>query len=364
MGKKIIFTKEQEKEIIRLYKREFKNPTEIGKVFNCSIQPIHRILREKNIDKSTSSRRKELYCIGKMSSWNKGLTKETDERIRKASKKQSEDKKRLFKEGKLNIWNKGLTKEDPRVAKYCNSEGFKKNQFKKGMKSFLKGLNKENSEIIRKASLKQSETKKRLYAEGKLVPHNKGKPSLVGEKNPMYGRENKWGEHTEETKQILREKNLGKKIPIEQSKKHSKYMKKIIEEGKFKCFGHGYNPSFPLEKNGCWLGGKSFEPYTLDFNKKFKEFIRQRDNLSCLKCNMFQEDHIKLYKRKLICHHIDYLKENTFPENCCALCVRCNAEVNFNRPHWTKFFQSLLSERYGYKYSNGEIILNLENVLK
>ena len=35
-------------------------------------------------------------------------------------------------------------------------------------------------------------------------------------------------------------------------------------------------------------------------------------------------------------------------------------EVNANRLHWTKFFQSLLSEKYGYKYGNNqEVILNI-----
>ena len=63
----------------------------------------------------------------------------------------------------------------------------------------------------------------------------------------------------------------------------------------------------------------------------------------------------------LLVHHINYDKLLTIPENCCALCMRCNLEVNKNRSHWTKFFQSLLSEKYGYKYSEqGEIILNLK----
>jgi len=34
-------------------------------------------------------------------------------------------------------------------------------------------------------------------------------------------------------------------------------------------------------------------------------------------------------------------------------------KVNFNRLHWIKFFQSLLSERYGYQYNEGSIILNI-----
>jgi hypothetical protein len=116
-----------------------------------------------------------------------------------------------------------------------------------------------------------------------------------------------------------------------------------------------------LEKNPNWSGGKSFEPYTTDFNNRFKEAIRMRDTFLCLKCGMREEDSLFLFKRKLHIHHIDYIKENTIKENCCTLCQRCNSEVNINRVSWTKFFQSLLSEKYGYKYSeNGEIIINLE----
>lgn len=63
-------------------------------------------------------------------SWNNGLTKETDDRVKKCSEKLkgqkkeklSETRKRLFKEGKLKNWNDGLTKEtDKRVEKNANS---------------------------------------------------------------------------------------------------------------------------------------------------------------------------------------------------------------------------------------------------
>lgn len=114
------------------------------------------------------------------------------------------------------------------------------------------------------------------------------------------------------------------------------------------------------ENNPNWLGGKSFEPYTKEFTQSFKLAIRQRDGFMCIKCGMREEDVKILFKRKLICHHIDYIKENTFKENCCALCLRCNTEVNKDRKSWTKFFQSLLSERYEYKYSeDNKIILNI-----
>jgi len=166
----------------------------------------------------------------------------------------------------------------------------------------------------------------------------------------------------------------GKQIP---SMLHKKHKPETIAKMKIRNSTHFERGHVPFNKNKNYLeeprivhGEKihtfnnwsSLEPYTEEFNRFFKEFIRQRDNLTCIKCGLFQDDCIKLYKRKLDIHHIDYVKENILKENCCALCIRCHGEVNTNRPHWTKFFQSLLSEIYDYKYENGNVILNYEQL--
>ena len=76
-----------------------------------------------------------------------------------------------------------------------------------------------------------------------------------------------------------------------------------------------------------------------------------------MKCGKHQEKE----GRSLCVHHINYDKKLSIPQNCCALCVNCNTDVNANRKHWIKFFQSLLVEKYNYQYSeNQEIILNFE----
>ncbi len=108
--------------------------------------------------------------------------------------------------------------------------------------------------------------------------------------------------------------------------------------------------------NHCWKGGISFEPYDKRFNNIFKRRIRKRDNYICLKCGKHQEKE----KKALAVHHIDYNKKLSIPQNCCAICNSCNSEVNYNRKHWTKFFQSLLSEKYNYQYSNHEIVLEIK----
>jgi hypothetical protein len=210
--------------------------------------------------------------------------------------------------------------------------------------------------------------------------------------NPMLGKHhseesklkigltNKGKHHSEEHKRKIGEANKGKIVSEETKNKIReissrperikmaisylpKTKGKTIEEvfGKEKADEIKNKLSKPLEKNPAWKGGKSFEPYTREFNEKFKLFIKQRDGFLCLKCGMREEDSKQLFKFGLHIHHIDYNKKLTIPENCCALCIRCNSEVNVNRKNWIKFFQSLLSERYGYQYSElNEPIINLK----
>lgn len=158
--------------------------------------------------------------------------------------------------------------------------------------------------------------------------------------------------HSQEGIERIRKSRLGKKYEeiygLEKSKIIKENHSKFMSENQF-----GKN-------NPSWNGGKSYEPYTKKFNNKFKHLIRKRDNYICMKCNKHQEKE----QRSLEVHHIDYNKDCSLPQNCITLCHRCNIEANRNRNHWTKFFQSLLAEKYGYKYSEDmEIIMEIkENV--
>ena len=121
------------------------------------------------------------------------------------------------------------------------------------------------------------------------------------------------------------------------------------------------NPMFGMSKELAprWLNGKSFEPYTPDFDSKFKKAIKERDGC-CMLCHIGFEDLYAL-KRRIHVHHINYNKVDSFKENCISLCIKCHGLTNHNRSQWTKFFQSLLSERYGYQYTEDQkIILNFE----
>lgn len=113
-----------------------------------------------------------------------------------------------------------------------------------------------------------------------------------------------------------------------------------------------------MENNPMWAGGSSFEPYGIEFNKKLKKAIKERDGC-CMFCNIGFDD-LKLLKRRVHIHHVNYDKTCNLPQNLLTLCNPCHSKTNTNRKHWIKFFQSLLSERYSYQYNGkGEIVLEL-----
>lgn len=88
------------------------------------------------------------------------------------------------------------------------------------------------------------------------------------------------------------------------------------------------------ENHWNWQGGKSFEPYSIEFNKQLKELIRNRDNYQCQKCGCPEVENIE----KLSIHHIDYDKKNCLPSNLISLCRSCNAVVNNDREYWEDWF--------------------------
>jgi len=98
------------------------------------------------------------------------------------------------------------------------------------------------------------------------------------------------------------------------------------------------------DENHNWKGGKSYLPYSSEFNKKLREEIKERDGYVCMECGITEE----LYKknesigRGLTIHHIDYDKFNCGHKNLITLCKRCNSKANSNRELWITKFQNLL----------------------
>ena len=182
-------------------------------------------------------------------------------------------KKKMSKVGKFCKgrvpWNKGLDKTDERVA--TNILGFKR---------FWDNISKENKDII---NFNNSLMMKEYYK------HNSNPATfLVNKINITAG------------------------------------LKRAYKKGK---------RSSRLESNGNWLGGKSFEPYGIEFNNILKENIKQRDGFVCMCCYK---------KRVLSVHHIDYDKNNCKENNLISLCKSCHGITNGNRNYWTKYLMEVL----------------------
>lgn len=137
---------------------------------------------------------------------------------------------------------------------------------------------------------------------------------------------------SEETRKKKSEATVGKK-------KHEGFGKKI-SEARLAYFDRGGTTCFfnTGKDHPGWKGGIGNQHYTLGFNERLKNLIRERDNYLCQLCGRTKEEK----GRNLCVHHVDYIKEHINPENLITLCNRCNSKVNTNREYWTNFFQEKL----------------------
>lgn len=103
------------------------------------------------------------------------------------------------------------------------------------------------------------------------------------------------------------------------------------------------------ENNPNFRNWSSLEPYTFEFNKKFKEEIRERDLRLCQLCFKSEKQEQQDLNRKLNIHHIDYNKKNCSKYNLISLCESCHCKSNFKREHWTQFFKNLLFSKGIYE---------------
>lgn len=182
--------------------------------------------------------------------------------------------------------------------------------------------------------------------------------SLLGEKNPFYGKE-----HSQESLDKISkaktgvswESQMGKEASNERREKQSQnysgegnpfYGKEHSQESKTKIvnahlknedwkdsknpwYGKGY-----LRKgknNPSWNGGTSFEEYPETWTDELKTKIRLRDQFICSICKSNGYD----------VHHIDYNKKNCDVSNLITLCRSCHAKTNFNRDAWKSYFLTL-----------------------
>jgi hypothetical protein len=187
-----------------------------------------------------------------------------------------------------------------------------------------------SNKIVLRGRTLSEETKKRISN------------AVIGEKNHMFGKK-----HSEETRKKISISSigrtgywLGKKRPSfsdEWKKKIGIASKenlkgRIPPHTKTKEFAEKISKAFSGEKHPNWQGGKSFEPYGIEFNKNLKKQIKMRDSF-CKECS-------ENNKRKLVVHHIDYNKKNNNSNNLITLCRSCHGKTNFNRENWIKYYKN------------------------
>ncbi len=146
--------------------------------------------------------------------------------------------------------------------------------------------------------------------------------ALKGKKCPQRG----WV-HSIEQRKRQRKAITGMKLSLEarrkisESNRRRKVSQKVVEH--MRKLGQ----SATRENNNKWKGGKSFEPYPLDWSRTFKEQIRHRDKYTCQDCGCHQVECI----RKLDIHHIDEDKSNLSLDNLISLCVKCHSRRHIKR---------------------------------
>lgn len=127
------------------------------------------------------------------------------------------------------------------------------------------------------------------------------------------------------------------------NKKFSKFQYAVNNgEGKCcsrKCMGIYRSEHYVLEKSPRWLGGKSSEPYPVEWKEMLRESIRERDGRKCVVCGIAESD------RKHSVHHIDYNKDNLDPKNLTTLCVSCHSKTNSRRSYWMPYFKDIYQEQ-------------------
>jgi hypothetical protein len=123
------------------------------------------------------------------------------------------------------------------------------------------------------------------------------------------------------------------------TEQHKKNIKKALT-GRIIWWKDKISKALQGDKNPTWQGGKSFESYSIEFNRALKNKIRKRDNYTCQLTGKTEKE----LGRKLTIHHIDYDKMNCKEDNLISLSNDSNSKVNFNREDWTKYFKNILKK--------------------
>lgn len=291
----------------------------------------------REVEWSKSKRNWNLY-INKHSRIGAILSEETKKKILEKNKgrKRSEETKRKMSESlskeKNGFYGKYHSQESKKKISDKIKEWYKENknpmfgrrhseEAKKKISEKNKGLKrteeakKKLSDVIKKKGhpmfgRKHSEESKRKMSKAKIG-------RFSGENHPQYNTHK-----SEETKRKISEIKIGKKLNLTKEQRKNRSLKRC-------------GP-----KNPMWNGGISIEPYCDAWaDKEYKEDIKKRDNYTC------QNSGCNKKSKRLVVHHIDYVKKNCKPNNLITLCNSCNSKANGNRNCWVEFYTNILKGR-------------------
>ena len=99
------------------------------------------------------------------------------------------------------------------------------------------------------------------------------------------------------------------------------------------------------ENHPAWKGGKTFESYSIEWNKEFKEQVRIKYNYICQECGVKQKDN----DEKLAIHHINYDKKNNEITNLIPLCRKCHGKTIWNRDYWQRRYEIFVWTKEQYR---------------
>jgi hypothetical protein len=105
-----------------------------------------------------------------------------------------------------------------------------------------------------------------------------------------------------------------------------------------------YRSKRMLDKNNPnYVHGEANIRYPVEWNKRFKEKIRLRDEYRCQLCDLDEVNHGK----KLCVHHIDFDRFNLSPENLITLCKYCHGKFHgkYTREKCKEELLNLLKEK-------------------
>lgn len=114
----------------------------------------------------------------RVNTWNKGLTKYTDDRVKLNGQATGATRRKRFANNEISVWNKGLTKECSESLQVVSQ---KVSISRKGKSAWNKGLSKSTDERVAKSAAKSSKTK----LESHRPAPNKGKSASLQSRQRM-----------------------------------------------------------------------------------------------------------------------------------------------------------------------------------